>query len=90
MLQVHEFWDPYQLTGCCVCIGVPNSGKSEWIDALLMNLSETYGWGFALCSLEKTPDKHAIQVGSRVTLQSTGFASQASTCLIGLWYVADE
>jgi len=42
--------------------GVPNSGKSEWIDALLMNLSKNHGWGFALCSLEKTPDKHAIQL----------------------------
>jgi len=45
--------------------GVPNSGKSEWIDALLMNLTEQYGWSFALCSLEKTPDKHAIQVGHK-------------------------
>ncbi|KAF5840269.1 hypothetical protein DUNSADRAFT_17372 [Dunaliella salina] len=42
--------------------GVPNSGKSEWIDALLMNLSWHHGWAFALCSLEKTPDKHAIQL----------------------------
>lgn len=46
--------------------GVPNSGKSEWIDALMMNLSEQYGWGFALCSLEKTPDKHAIQLIEKV------------------------
>eukprot|EP00967_Tisochrysis_lutea_P094457 scaffold137325_cov16-Tisochrysis_lutea.AAC.2 len=47
---------------CISLTGVPNSGKSEWIDALLMNLSKNHGWGFALCSLEKTPDKHAIQV----------------------------
>ena len=33
--------------------GVPNSGKSEWIDALLCNLAELHGWSFALCSMEK-------------------------------------
>ena len=32
--------------------GVPNSGKSEWIDALLCNLNESVGWKFALCSME--------------------------------------
>ena len=33
--------------------GVPNSGKSEWIDALLCNLARLHGWSFALCSMEK-------------------------------------
>lgn len=32
--------------------GVPNSGKSEWIDALLCNINESVGWKFALCSME--------------------------------------
>lgn len=32
--------------------GVPNSGKSEWIDALLCNINERHGWKFALCSME--------------------------------------
>ncbi|KAI3783161.1 hypothetical protein L2E82_13225 [Cichorium intybus] len=32
--------------------GVPNSGKSEWIDALVCNLNENVGWKFALCSME--------------------------------------
>ena len=35
--------------------GVPNSGKSEWIDALMVNLAIAYGWSFALCSMEKKP-----------------------------------
>jgi hypothetical protein len=35
-----------------VVTGVPNSGKSEWIDALLCNLNRTKGWTFALCSME--------------------------------------
>ena len=33
--------------------GVPNSGKSEWIDALICNLAMHHGWSFALCSMEK-------------------------------------
>ena len=40
---------PGELT---IVTGVPNSGKSEWIDALLVNLNESVGWKFALCSME--------------------------------------
>lgn len=40
---------PGELT---IVTGVPNSGKSEWIDALLCNLNEIAGWKFALCSME--------------------------------------
>jgi hypothetical protein len=36
-----------------IVTGVPNSGKSEWIDALLCNLAEQWGWSFAMCSMEK-------------------------------------
>ena len=32
--------------------GVPNSGKSEWVDALAVNLSLRYCWPFAFCSME--------------------------------------
>ncbi|KAK6911115.1 TOPRIM domain, partial [Dillenia turbinata] len=40
---------PGELT---IVTGIPNSGKSEWIDALLCNLSKSVGWNFALCSME--------------------------------------
>ncbi len=36
-----------------IVTGVPNSGKSEWIDALLCNLATQHGWSFAMCSMEK-------------------------------------
>jgi len=42
--------------------GVPNSGKSEWLDALAINLAERYGWRFAMCSMEKRPRDHARQL----------------------------
>lgn len=37
---------PGELT---IVTGVPNSGKSEWIDALLYNIAHEHGWCFAMC-----------------------------------------
>jgi twinkle protein len=42
--------------------GIPNSGKSEWLDALAVNLAELHGWRFALCSMEKRARDHARQL----------------------------
>ncbi|KAJ9691283.1 hypothetical protein PVL29_013454 [Vitis rotundifolia] len=47
---------PGELT---VVTGVPNSGKSEWIDALLCNINRSVGWSFALCSMENKVREHA-------------------------------
>ncbi|XP_048490487.1 twinkle homolog protein, chloroplastic/mitochondrial isoform X3 [Beta vulgaris subsp. vulgaris] len=47
---------PGELT---IVTGVPNSGKSEWIDALLCNLNRSFGWKFALCSMENKVREHA-------------------------------
>ncbi|KAG2445627.1 hypothetical protein HXX76_000237 [Chlamydomonas incerta] len=46
---------PGELT---IVTGIPNSGKSEFLDALLVNLAENHGWAFAMCSLEKGPVPH--------------------------------
>jgi twinkle protein len=45
---------PGELT---IVTGVPNSGKSEWLDALAANLAELHGWSFAFCSMEKKARK---------------------------------
>ncbi|XP_023000969.1 twinkle homolog protein, chloroplastic/mitochondrial [Cucurbita maxima] len=47
---------PGELT---IVTGIPNSGKSEWIDALLCNLNESSGWKFVLCSMENQVREHA-------------------------------
>ncbi|CAD5169375.1 unnamed protein product [Musa acuminata subsp. malaccensis] len=47
---------PGELT---VITGVPNSGKSEWIDALLCNINEARKWKFLLCSMENKVRDHA-------------------------------
>lgn len=38
-----------------VVTGIPNSGKSNWLDALLVNLARLHGWGFAMFSPENQP-----------------------------------
>ncbi|KAG0492530.1 hypothetical protein HPP92_005928 [Vanilla planifolia] len=47
---------PGELT---IITGVPSSGKSEWIDAVLCNINESCGWKFALCSMENKVQEHA-------------------------------
>jgi twinkle protein len=49
-----------------IVTGVPNSGKSEWLDALAINLAESQGWRFAMCSMEKKPRDHARQLLEKV------------------------
>lgn len=38
-----------------VVTGIPNSGKSNWMDALLVNLAKIHGWNFAIFSPENQP-----------------------------------
>lgn len=38
-----------------VVTGIPSSGKSEWLDALALNLATLHGWRFAVCSPENAP-----------------------------------
>ena len=48
-----------------VVTGVPNSGKSEFIDALTVNLAEQLGWRFALCSFENAPNIHLSKLAEK-------------------------
>lgn len=38
-----------------VVTGIPNSGKSNWVDALAVNLAAIHGWRFAVFSPENQP-----------------------------------
>lgn len=38
-----------------VVTGIPGHGKSEWLDALMVNLAHNYGWKFAIFSPENQP-----------------------------------
>lgn len=73
---VRTGWDPmdelYSVRAgeLTVLTGIPNSGKSNWIDALMVNLARDHGWRFAIFSPENQPledhmarmmEKHALR-----------------------------
>jgi len=43
---------------CTLVTGIPGMGKSEWLDALMVNLAVNYGWTFAVFS----PENHPIEL----------------------------
>ncbi|KAK8641651.1 hypothetical protein V6N13_011035 [Hibiscus sabdariffa] len=68
---------PGELT---IVTGVPNSGKSEWIDALLCNLNESVDWKFAFCSMENKVRDHARKLIEKYVKKpffETGYGSNA-------------
>lgn len=66
----------------CIVTGVPNSGKSEWIDALMVNLASNFGWTFALCSMENRVRDHARKLAEKYMNKSFFGGSRA-------WYSTD-
>lgn len=53
---------PGQLT---VVTGVPSSGKSEFIDQIMVNLAENSRWSFGVCSFENEPRLHIAKMMSK-------------------------
>lgn len=46
-----------------VVTGIPNSGKSNWVDALCVNLAHIHGWNIAMFSPENQPlEDHMARV----------------------------
>src|SRR5207248_729921 len=54
---------PGELT---VTTGAPNAGKSEFVDALTVNLAVAYGWRFAVCSFENPVPEHASKLAEKL------------------------
>lgn len=48
-----------------VVTGHPSSGKSEFIDQIMINLSKSKGWKFAVCSFENEPRLHIAKLISK-------------------------
>ncbi|HEX2681275.1 MAG TPA: toprim domain-containing protein, partial [Candidatus Dormibacteraeota bacterium] len=48
-----------------VVTGIPNHGKSEFIDALAINMAVKYGWRFAVCSFENSPRDHLPKIAEK-------------------------
>jgi twinkle protein len=45
-----------------VVTGVPSSGKSEFIDQIMVNMAQQYGERFAICSFENEPRLHIAKL----------------------------
>lgn len=61
-LDEHMTVAPGQLT---VVTGVPNHGKSEFLDALIVNLAMRHEWRFALCSFENSITEHEQKIAEK-------------------------
>jgi twinkle protein len=61
----HYTVQPGQLT---VVTGIPSHGKSQVLDALMINLAEEHGWVFAVCSPENMPvSRHIAKLAEQYT-----------------------
>lgn len=64
-LDSHFLVKPGEFT---VVTGIPNSGKSNFIDALCVQLAKHHGWGFAIFSPENQPiEDHASRFAEKYT-----------------------
>ena len=58
--------DPYYLVrpgAFTVITGIPSSGKSNWLDAMMVNIAKDHGWNFAIFSPENQPlEDHMARV----------------------------
>lgn len=53
-----------------VVTGIPNMGKSEWLDALMVNLAVNHGWRFGIFSPENMKEGHTTKLIEKRTQQS--------------------
>ena len=50
-----------------IVTGMPSSGKSEFIDQLMINLAKNESWKFAVCSFENPPHMHIAKLAEKVS-----------------------
>ena len=53
-----------------VVTGYPSSGKSNFVDQLMVNLARNADWKFAVCSFENQPEVHITRLMELYTYQS--------------------
>lgn len=53
---------PGQVT---IVTGIPSSGKSEFIDQIMVNMAENKDWKFGICSFENEPRLHIAKLISK-------------------------
>lgn len=48
-----------------IVTGMPSSGKSEWVDQVMVNLAKKDGWSFVICSPENPPGYHIAKLQAK-------------------------
>lgn len=68
----HSFDDHISFEGSklCTVTGIPNSGKSPFIDQIKIILSIKYGWKWGVCSMESKPlKKYIVKLAEKISGQ---------------------
>ena len=69
-LDRHYTVKPGQIT---IVTGIPSHGKSQVVDAMMVNIAMQYGWSFAVCSPENLPvSRHIAKLVEQYTGQPFG------------------
>ncbi len=65
-----------------IVTGIPNDGKSEFLDALFVNMARAHGWKFGLCSFENSPPEHLAKLAEKYlhTPFFDGYTRRMSRC----------
>jgi len=49
-----------------IVTGIPSSGKSEFVDQMMVNLARQSAWKFAVCSFENPPQLHIAKLAEKI------------------------
>ncbi|NCW69616.1 MAG: topoisomerase, partial [Marivivens sp.] len=49
-----------------IVTGLPSSGKSEFIDQVMINMAQQHHWKFAVCSFENPPHFHIAKLAEKI------------------------
>lgn len=66
---------PGQLT---IVTGIPGSGKSEFIDFLMVNLARRHQWNWGICSFECPPEFHVTKLCEKFSDKAFAFRKDPS------------
>ena len=55
-----------------IVTGIPSSGKSSFLDAIMVNLAQIRDWKFAVCSFENDPATHISQLCEKYLIKPFG------------------
>jgi len=70
--------------------GVPNGGKSELLDAIILSLAKSHAHRFAICSFENPVDEHINKLVAKLVGKPTWDVASGNKVRDDEWYPAVE